>query len=266
MPQQTLIFLTNYISLQQSRASLTICAALVKVEFLVPELPLEFGQSLKLVGGAPSLGNWEATTGATLEWQEGNNWKGEAEIEAGSEVEFKLVKVAGEDWSSWEKGENKILSIPASASGVHVVCSWEGVDISVKVSESTPAVVEEAPKKTRASSTKAKAPKKAKEEEQPKVAEPVAAAAPAPAVAPAPVVAVEEKKEAPQEPIVESTPEPEAPAHVESNSNGSGVDIPSEMSSLADKISVSSDGALVIEFGGSADGVTAASLAEKLRK
>ncbi|KAL4550008.1 hypothetical protein Ndes2526B_g08192 [Nannochloris sp. 'desiccata'] len=194
-------------SSSKSRASFTPCAALVNVEFLVPELPLEFGQSLKIVGGAPSLGNWEASTGAVLEWQEGNNWKGAAEVEAGSEVEFKLVKVAGEDWSSWEDGENKVFAIPATATGVEVICLWEG-DISIE------------------------------KEEKPSHQE--------------------KEKDAPAE---------SAPTH----SNGAaaapstGVDISSEMSSLANTVSVGSDGSLMIEFNSNADGVTAASLAAKLK-
>ncbi|KAG7672713.1 hypothetical protein KSW81_001671 [Nannochloris sp. 'desiccata'] len=216
-------------SSKQSRASFTPCAALVNVEFLVPELPLEFGQSLKIVGGAPSLGNWEASTGAVLEWQEGNNWKGAAEVEAGSEVEFKLVKVAGEDWSSWEDGENKVFAIPATATGVEVICLWEG-DISI-------------------------------EEENAAPQEPAAVAAPA-----AVVVAEKEEKPSHQE-KEKDAPAESAPTH----SNGAaaapstGVDISSEMSSLANTVSVGSDGSLMIEFNSNADGVTAASLAAKLK-
>ncbi|KAL4532281.1 hypothetical protein Ndes2526B_g08189 [Nannochloris sp. 'desiccata'] len=272
-------------SSSKSRASFTPCAALVNVEFLVPELPLEFGQSLKIVGGAPSLGNWEASTGAVLEWQEGNNWKGAAEVEAGSEVEFKLVKVAGEDWSSWEDGENKVFAIPATATGVEVICLWEG-DISIEVSEAT-AVVEEKPKKSSSSSSsKAKAPKKAKKEE--KADEPIAAAAAAAAPA-AVVVAEKEENAAPQEPAAVAAPaavvvaeKEEKPSHQEkekdapaesapTHSNGAaaapstGVDISSEMSSLANTVSVGSDGSLMIEFNSNADGVTAASLAAKLK-
>ncbi|KAL4527560.1 hypothetical protein Ndes2526B_g08757 [Nannochloris sp. 'desiccata'] len=289
-------------SSSKSRASFTPCAALVNVEFLVPELPLEFGQSLKIVGGAPSLGNWEASTGAVLEWQEGNNWKGAAEVEVGSEVEFKLVKVAGEDWSSWEDGENKVFAIPATATGVEVICLWEG-DISIEVSEAT-AVVEEKPKKSSSSSSsKAKAPKKAKKEE--KADEPIAAAAaaaapaaaapaaaaPAAAAPAAVVVAEKEENAAPQEPAAVAAPaavvvaeKEERPSHQEkekdapaesapTHSNGAaaaaapstGVDISSEMSSLANAVSVGSDGSLMIEFNSNADGVTAASLAAKLK-
>ncbi|KAH7616093.1 hypothetical protein NADE_000927 [Nannochloris sp. 'desiccata'] len=228
-------------SSKQSRASFTPCAALVNVEFLVPELPLEFGQSLKIVGGAPSLGNWEASTGAVLEWQEGNNWKGAAEVEAGSEVEFKLVKVAGEDWSSWEDGENKVFAIPATATGVEVICLWEG-DISIEL---LPLPLLLLPRRK-----KNAAPQ-----------EPAAVAAPA-----AVVVAEKEEKPSHQE-KEKDAPAESAPTH----SNGAaaapstGVDISSEMSSLANTVSVGSDGSLMIEFNSNADGVTAASLAAKLK-
>ena len=247
--------------MQQSRVSLIPCAALVNVEFLVPELPLEFGQSLKIVGGAPALGNWEASTGCSLEWAEGNNWKGAAEIEAGSEVEFKLVKVAGGDWSSWEDGDNKVLAVPVNATGVEVVCSWGG-DLSTKISESAPEV-EETPKKA---PTKAKAaPKKVKEEI--KAAEPAVAAAPA-FMAPVAEKEEEVKEEvvaAPAAPVVaESAPTP-TPTHAASSNGSDGVNLSSELTSLASKISVGSDGALIIEFNGSADNVTAASLAAKYK-
>ncbi len=273
--------------MQQSRALLTPCAALINVDFLVPELPLEFGQSLKIVGGTASLGNWEASTGCTLEWTEGNNWKGSAEVEAGSDVEFKLVKVAGEDWSSWEDGENKVLAVPSTASAVSVVCNWGG-DLSIKVSESTPAAATEKPKK----STKPKAaPKKVKEEKkevkavaaepdvaaepiavaaEPVAVEPIAAEpiAAEPAVAAAPAfIAVAEKEEAEKEEEKAEEAPVEDPTHSDNGSTGSnGVNLPAEFSSLATKISVGSDGSLIIEFGSSADGVTAASLAAKYIK
>jgi hypothetical protein len=250
----------------------------VNVDFLVPELPLEFGQSLKIVGGTASLGNWEASTGCTLEWTEGNNWKGAAEVEAGSDVEFKLVKVAGGDWSSWEDGENKVLAVPATASALSVVCNWGG-DLSIKVSESTPAAAAEKPKK----STKPKAaPKKVKEEKkevkavaaEPVAAEPVAVAAEPIAVAPEPIAAEPAVAAAPafiavaekEEEKAEEAPV-EAPTHSDNGPIGSnGVNLPAEFSSLATKISVGSDGTLIIEFGSSADGVTAASLAAKYIK
>ena len=231
---------------------------------------MEFGQSLKIVGGAPSLGNWEASTGTVLEWQEGNNWKGAAKVEAGSEVEFKLVKVAGEDWSSWEEGDNKVLAVPTAASGMEVICNWEG-DISIKVSEAAPAVEQKPKKASSSSSTKAKAPKKAKEEE--KAAEPVAVATAAPVVA----VAEKEEKAAPQEPAAaaaaaaadaaaDASDADAAPAHSNgATAAGNGVNLPSEMSSLANKISLGSDSALIIEFSSNADGVSAASLAAKLK-
>lgn len=251
---------------------------------------MEFGQSLKIVGGAPSLGNWEASTGTVLEWQEGNNWKGATGVEAGSEVEFKLVKVAGEDWSSWEEGENKVLAVPTTAAGVEVICKWGG-DISIKVSEAA-AATEEKPKKSASSSssTKAKAPKKAKEEE--KAATPLAAAAPAPVVAvaekeenaappkstaaPAAVAVAErdEKEAVPQEPATVAAPTHSSDTHsTETNGAAAGVaaaagndvNLPSEMSSLAHSISLGSDGAMIIEFNSNADGVSAASLAANLK-
>ncbi len=40
----------------------------------VPAYKLEFGQELRLVGGAAALGSWNPTDAAPLTWAKGDNW------------------------------------------------------------------------------------------------------------------------------------------------------------------------------------------------
>lgn len=53
-----------------------------KVTFSVAR-HVDFGQSVKVVGSVPELGNWEVGSGLSLLWEDGDIWKCEAEIPSG---------------------------------------------------------------------------------------------------------------------------------------------------------------------------------------
>ena len=51
---------------------------------------MSFGESHKVVGGHPALGNWDVTSAPQMQWNDGNVWTLEVQLEEGSDVEFKV--------------------------------------------------------------------------------------------------------------------------------------------------------------------------------
>lgn len=51
---------------------------------------VSFGESHKVVGGHPALGNWDVTSAPQMQWNDGNVWTLEVQLEEGSDVEFKV--------------------------------------------------------------------------------------------------------------------------------------------------------------------------------
>eukprot|EP00951_Prasinocladus_malaysianus_P029440 scaffold271917_cov47-Prasinocladus_malaysianus.AAC.1 len=47
-----------------------------------------FGQSVKVIGGHPNLGEWNLDNALPMEWSEGNVWRADVDLPAG-EWEFK---------------------------------------------------------------------------------------------------------------------------------------------------------------------------------
>ena len=74
---------------------------------------LEFGQVLKVVGGAPELGGWDCGRAPAMAWGSGDAWELTLELPEGRH-EFKVAVAAPEDacYSDWEGGENR--SVQAS--------------------------------------------------------------------------------------------------------------------------------------------------------
>ena len=252
---------------------------------------------MNVVGSAPALGSWEAQAGASLQWHEGNTWKGSVEIESDTSVEFKLVRVAGEESLGWEDGPNRIISVQGPSV---VVCNWAGetvikpneaasqgkklrsaagaakkkADSLKNKTENLEAKVNGLEKKVAKSSTKLKSI-------QDSQAHDVMADHATPAfetVLPTVAVAVDEADPPHAEhaepelahaaPVVipEAVHVPE-PVKINGNhiSNGStAVELSTELTSLVESVSLSSDGGMMIEFGDEVNGMSAAELAAKL--
>ena len=243
------------------------------MEFLVPETSLDFGQTLKVVGSDAALGAWEEPNStATLEWQEGNNWKGVFELQGQQQVEFKLLRIAGEEVVAWEEGENRKVDLPADEDGpCKVVCTWGGSTTLHKVdaAKQQGKVVKSAQQKAERLKTKSKdlakkvgdleeqversstKMKSIKETQQEKKD-----VKQAPSVAVAAVETEEEFKEEEKDEKEESTPEVPTPTN--------GVNLPAEMSALGSVV-CGSDGSMTINFSEGANTVSAASLAAKLK-
>mmetsp|Transcript_35404 Transcript_35404/g.100253 ORF Transcript_35404/g.100253 Transcript_35404/m.100253 type:complete len:447 (-) Transcript_35404:190-1530(-) len=86
--------------LESSTTSITT----IEVPFSVP-----FGRSLKVVGSHPTLGKWNPDEGLALEWSEGDIWKAEVALPAGT-WEFKAVVVGG-PVDEWEGGDNRVIEV-----------------------------------------------------------------------------------------------------------------------------------------------------------
>eukprot|EP00197_Chlamydomonas_leiostraca_P009652 CAMPEP_0202864650 /NCGR_PEP_ID=MMETSP1391-20130828/4806_1 /ASSEMBLY_ACC=CAM_ASM_000867 /TAXON_ID=1034604 /ORGANISM="Chlamydomonas leiostraca, Strain SAG 11-49" /LENGTH=1382 /DNA_ID=CAMNT_0049544415 /DNA_START=218 /DNA_END=4365 /DNA_ORIENTATION=+ len=89
--------------------SLDFAPRTVPCRFTVPHLATHPGQQLLLVGGAPTLGNWDPTNGLRLRWGPGHTWQAAGvALPADSEVEAKLVLWDGHAYR-WEEGPNRRL-------------------------------------------------------------------------------------------------------------------------------------------------------------
>lgn len=53
-------------------------------------LQLNYGEYHKIVGGHPSLGDWNLDAAPQMSWSDGDTWSADVEIEAGRRIEFKV--------------------------------------------------------------------------------------------------------------------------------------------------------------------------------
>lgn len=53
-------------------------------------IQVSFGESHKVVGGHPSLGDWDVSNAPQMQWSDGNVWTLEVQLPEGSDIEFKV--------------------------------------------------------------------------------------------------------------------------------------------------------------------------------
>lgn len=86
---------------------------------------VDFGQSLRLVGGCAELGNWVLASAASMEWGEGDMWNVTLDLPAGSVVEYKYVVMgAGGHAAAWQAGNNSVLALRHAEDEVDVYDNW----------------------------------------------------------------------------------------------------------------------------------------------
>ncbi len=51
---------------------------------------LNYGEFHKIVGGHPSLGDWNVDAAPQMGWSEGDTWSTDVQIPAGQQIEFKV--------------------------------------------------------------------------------------------------------------------------------------------------------------------------------
>ena len=54
-------------------------------------MQVSFGESHKVVGGHPSLGDWDVSNAPQMQWNDGNVWTLEVQLPEGSDIEFKVT-------------------------------------------------------------------------------------------------------------------------------------------------------------------------------
>ena len=79
------------LSCMQSRGAPGFDVFTVHGSPLVHHMQVSFGESHKVVGGHPSLGDWDVSNAPQMQWNDGNVWTLEVQLPAGSDIEFKVT-------------------------------------------------------------------------------------------------------------------------------------------------------------------------------
>jgi len=65
-----------------------------------------FGEEIGILGSIPILGNWNQNEIFHLNWNNGNIWTGEINIENLPDFEFKFILSSNGNLKKWENGDN----------------------------------------------------------------------------------------------------------------------------------------------------------------
>lgn len=89
----------------------------VAVSFTVRAVT-QWGQTIKVVGSIPQLGNWNPSNAIALsadQYTAGNPvWRGTVNLPAGQGVQYKYINVAANGAVTWERDPNRAWSVPAA--------------------------------------------------------------------------------------------------------------------------------------------------------
>lgn len=88
-----------------------------------------FGESIKIVGALPELGQWDINQALPLladrYTTQSPLWMVSVPLKAGSTIEYKFIKVMKDGSVQWEAGSNHILSVPAGCKKSAIVtAAW----------------------------------------------------------------------------------------------------------------------------------------------
>eukprot|EP00884_Botryococcus_braunii_P010877 jgi/Botrbrau1/19791/Bobra.0124s0039.1 len=87
----------------------------------------EFGQSIRVVGSDPALGEWRLEKAAQMSWSEGDMWKASVKLQGGQVYEYKYALVNSQGQPvNWQKGNNSVLALKVDDSDINVYDNWEG--------------------------------------------------------------------------------------------------------------------------------------------
>ncbi|KAI9090864.1 starch binding domain-containing protein [Phlyctochytrium arcticum] len=93
------------------------CTPAATVAVTLKELaPTSYGQTVKIVGSIAQLGNWSASAAPALSadgYSTSNPlWSRTINLPAGTQFEYKYIKVSGTDAVQWEKDPNRSFTVP----------------------------------------------------------------------------------------------------------------------------------------------------------
>ena len=73
-----------------------------------------WGQGVRVVGNHAALGSWNPASGVVLSSSAYPVWRSQVALPAGTNVQFKYVKVDGSGAVVWESGANRTVTVPSS--------------------------------------------------------------------------------------------------------------------------------------------------------
>lgn len=78
----------------------------------------QYGQTIKIVGNTPELGNWDTSKAVPLDASEytpdNHVWKVTVTLPAGQAIEYKYINVGQDGGVTWEKDPNHSYTVPKS--------------------------------------------------------------------------------------------------------------------------------------------------------
>lgn len=102
----------------------------VSVRFKVNNATTEFGVNVYIVGNVPELGAWDTTKAIGPLFNDTPTigvyptWFYDISVPAGTQIEFKFIKVDGAGNVTWESGSNHVYTTPTSNTG-EVTVNWQ---------------------------------------------------------------------------------------------------------------------------------------------
>lgn len=101
----------------------------VAVTFRV-RVETQFGDTIKIVGEAGELGNWDPHSAVPLDASEYTSsnpvWKGTVELSGGQRMLYKYIKVGSDGTVTWERDPNRMYTVPRSCeSSVSKADEWQ---------------------------------------------------------------------------------------------------------------------------------------------
>jgi hypothetical protein len=94
------------------------------VRFVVNDATTETGENVYVVGNVHELGNWDTSRAVGPFFNqvvhEYPNWYYDVNVPAGTDIEFKFVKIDGSGNVTWESGSNRTYTTPTDSTGEYV--------------------------------------------------------------------------------------------------------------------------------------------------
>lgn len=101
----------------QPTSSPTSCAVATSVAVtFVETVTTNFGETIKIVGNIPALGNWDTSKAVPLSASDYTSsnpvWKATISLKAGQDIQYKYINVKKDGSVTWEKDPNRTYTVP----------------------------------------------------------------------------------------------------------------------------------------------------------
>jgi glucoamylase len=101
----------------QPSTSPTSCAIATSVAVtFIETVTTNFGETIKIVGNIPALGNWDTSKAVALSASDYTSsnpvWKATISLTAGQDIQYKYINVKKDGSVTWEKDPNRTYTVP----------------------------------------------------------------------------------------------------------------------------------------------------------